>query len=66
MWKGEGGGHVCMFWGVDVEFFFLCLLQASSVKKAFLRHSAGKLCQFFGPQRGVCVTQYVRFCHTLP
>ena len=32
-------------------------MQDSLVKKAFLRHSAGKLCEFFGPTRG-CLYAY--------
>ena len=36
--------------------FLLC--KDSLVKKTFLRHSAGKLCTFFGPLRGVVVVTY--------
>lgn len=51
-WSGHGHGlDQCLNQGFTVGCVVLSV-QESSVKKAFLKHSAGKLSIFFGPQRG--------------
>ena len=43
----------------------LSLCQDALVKKALLRHSAGKLCEFFGPLRGETSPSYCDWNHCI-
>ena len=52
MWVGGCGCGCGWVWCVRVLIHSILFWQDTSVKKAFLKYSAGKLCTFFGPHRG--------------